>query len=495
MSTSGGRTCVLSIDQGTTGTTGILFDLRGFPVARAYRPIRQIYPRPGWVEHDPEDIWRSVVSVIQELLARRGSQIAAIGITNQRETTVLWDRRTGRPIHNAIVWQDRRTSEFCRRLKTRGKEALVSRISGLVLDPYFSGTKIAWLLRNVKGAAAAAGKGMLAFGTVDSWLIWKLTGGKVHATDPTNASRTLLLNISKIDWDPALLGLFEIPRSILPQVRGSSGDFGRTAAGNGLPAGIPIAGVAGDQQAALFGQGCVSPGQMKVTYGTGAFLLLQCGRRKIRSRHGLLTTLACGPRGEATFVLEGSIFIAGAVVQWLRDELGVISSSPESEKAARKVPDSLGVYVVPAFVGLGAPWWEPEARGLVTGLTRGANRCHLVRASLESIAYQTHDVVRAMERDTRRRIKSLRVDGGAAANDLLMQFQADVLSSRIIRPKLLETTAAGAAYLAGMSAGLWSSAELGKLRRTGRAFRPAMTSARRRELLSGWHRAVQKALN
>jgi len=484
---------VLSIDQGTTGTTGILFDRRGLPVARDYCPIRQIYPKPGWVEHDPGEIYRSAVRIIRELSARRRGLFAAIGITNQRETTVIWDRRTGHPLYNAIVWQDRRTADACRKLPP-GAEDYVRKTAGLVLDPYFSGTKIGWILRNVSGAASAARNGRLAFGTIDTWLIWKLTGGRVHATDPTNASRTLLLDIEKKDWDPGLLRLLNVPRNILPEIRPSSGDFGRTAGGGGIPSGVPIAGVAGDQQAALFGQGCVKPGQMKVTYGTGAFLLLQCGRRRIRSRHGLLTTLACGPRGEATYVLEGSIFMAGAVVQWLRDELKVLSSSAESERLARQVSDSLGVYLVPAFVGLGAPWWRPDARGIITGLTRGANRSHLVRAALESIAYQTHDVVKAMQKDTGRRIASLRVDGGAAQNNLLMQFQADMLGARIVRPRLVETTAAGAAYLAGMAAGVWSPVTLAGLRRVERTFVPCMSPARRRRLIEGWRLAVEKTL-
>ncbi len=484
---------ILAIDQGTTGTTGLLFDERGRIMARGYCPIRQFYPRPGWVEHDSEDIWRSCLKVIQQTLAGRRIKLAAIGITNQRETTIVWNRKTGKPIHRAIVWQDRRTAPECAALQRRGVLPEIKRRTGLVLDPYFSGTKLAWLLRHIPGASRAAHSGHLAFGTVDTWIIWKLTGGRTHVTDPTNASRTMLYNLRSQMWDSSLLKLFRVPRALLPEVRPSAGEFGRTVRQGTLPAGIPIAGVAGDQQAALFGQGAVNPGEMKVTYGTGAFLLLQTGSRLIQSRHGLLTTAASNSQGKAAYALEGSVFIAGAVIQWLRDELKLITSSAESERWARKVPDTQGVYLVPAFTGLGAPWWDPAARGTITGLTRGANRAHLIRAALESIAYQTADVVTAMGKDVGRRIRKLRVDGGACQNDFLMQFQADILNAILIRPRLIETTAAGAAYLAGLGIGLWTPAQLKRLRATHRIFRPRMPAGRRQELLAGWHHAISQS--
>jgi len=484
---------ILAIDQGTTGTHALLFDERGRVVGRGYRPFRQYYPKPGWVEHDPDEIWKSCLNVIRQALRGRKVALAAIGITNQRETTVLWDRRTGKPVHRAIVWQDRRTAPECARLRKEGNLAAVRRRTGLLLDPYFSGTKLAWLLREVPGAKAAARSGRLAFGTIDTWLIWKLTGGRSHVTDPTNASRTLMLNLATGRWDDAMLRLLEIPRAVLPEVRPSAGEFGRTVAHGPLPAGIPVAGVAGDQQAALFGQGCVRPGEMKVTYGTGGFLLLQTGSRLVRSRSGLLTTIACGPAGEASFALEGSVFIAGAVIQWLRDELKLLSSASESEAVARSVPDTAGVHIVPAFTGLGAPWWDASARGTITGLTRGAGRAHLVRAALEAIAFQVGDVVAAMRRDLERPIRSLRVDGGACQNDLLMQFQSDLVDAALVRPKLIETTAAGAAGLAGLGARLWSPSDLARLRATDRVFRPRMSPARRRSLIAGWHHAVAQA--
>jgi len=486
------RAAILAIDQGTTGTTALLLDHRGHVARRGYHPIRQSYPKPGWVEHDPEDIWRSVLAAAAQALTRHRGPVAAIGITNQRETTILWDRDSGRPVYPAIVWQDRRTAPECAALKRRGREPMVRRSTGLVLDPYFSGTKLAWLLRHIRGTRRAARTGRLAFGTVDSWLLWKLTGGRVHATDPTNASRTLLYNIRTRTWDPSLLRLFGIPAAVLPKVMPSSGHFGMTAAGGPIPNGIPITGVAGDQQAALFGQGAVRPGQMKVTYGTGAFLLLQTGTRLVHSRNRLLTTIACGPCGEPAFALEGSVFIAGAVIQWLRDELRLLATSAESETVARSVRDAAGVYVIPAFAGLGAPYWDPQARGGVIGLTRGAGRAHVVRAALESIAYQTGDVVAAMGRDLGHRITELRVDGGACANNFLMQFQADLLDARLTRPRLIETTAAGAGYLAGLGAGLWSPAQLDRLRTTDRVFVPRLTAARRRSLRSGWAAAVAR---
>jgi len=484
---------VLAIDQGTTGTHALLFDDRGRLCGRGYRTFRQYYPKPGWVEHDPEEIWKSCLDVIGQALGRKNTKIAAIGITNQRETTILWDRKTGKPIHRAIVWQDRRTAPDCDRLRRMGVLGEVRRRTGLLLDPYFSGTKLAWLLREVPAAKAAARSGRLAFGTIDTWLIWKLTGGRAHVTDPTNASRTLLLNLTSRDWDPAMLRLLGVPRSLLPEVRPSAGEFGRTVRSGPLPAGVPVTGVAGDQQAALFGQGCVNPGEMKVTYGTGGFLLLQTGSRIVRSKSGLLTTIACGPAGEAAYALEGSVFIAGAVIQWLRDELKLLKTAAESEPLARTVPDTAGVHLVPAFTGLGAPWWDAAARGTITGLTRGAGRAHLVRAALESIAFQVGDVVAAMRRDLGRPIRSLRVDGGACQNGLLMQFQSDLVNAALIRPKLIETTGAGAAGLAGIGAKLWSPSDLGRLRAVDRVFRPRMTAAARRERLAGWHAAVARA--
>jgi len=483
---------VLAIDQGTTSTRAVLVDSRGRFVASESAPIRQFYPRPGLVEHDPAEIWRSVLRCVHGVLGRRRPRITAIGITNQRETTVLWNRKTGKPLGRAIVWQDRRTAPDCARLRRAGAEKAVRERTGLVLDPYFSGTKLAWLLRNIPGAAAAARAGRLAFGNIDSWLIWNLTGGRVHATDYTNASRTMLLNLRACSWDPAQMKLLGVPRSLLPEVRASAGKFGVTARHGELPAGIPITGVAGDQQAALFGQGCIRPGEMKVTYGTGGFLLVQTGGKLVRSRHGLLTTFACGPRGEPSYALEGSVFIAGAVMQWLRDEMKLIASAAEGDRWSKSVPDTLGVYVIPAFTGLGAPWWDAEARGTITGLTRGAGRAHLIRAAEESIAYQTADVVEAMGRDMGRRIRELRVDGGACRSDFIMQFQSDILGARIVRPRTIETTAAGAAHLAGLGAGLWSPAQLERMRAVDRVFFPRMAAARRAALLLGWHAAVAK---
>ena len=484
---------ILALDQGTTSTRAVLFDSRGKYVTASSTPITQHYPKPGWVEHDPVEIWRSTLKCVESVLRKRRVRIAGIGITNQRETTILWDRKTGRPLHRAIVWQDRRTAPDCARLRRAGMEKAVRGRTGLVLDPYFSGTKLAWLLRNVPGARAKARAGRLAFGTVDSWLIWNLTGGKVHATDPSNASRTMLLNLRTKNWDPAQLKMLGIPAGILPKVLPSAGKFGVTVRLGSLPSGIPVSGVAGDQQSALFGQGCVKPGEMKVTYGTGGFLLVQTGKKLVRSRNGLLTTLACGERGEATYALEGSVFIAGAVMQWLRDGLKIIASSPESEKWARSVPDTGGVYIVPAFTGLGAPWWDADARGIITGLTRGTGKAQLIRASEEAIAYQTADVVSAMGKDIGRRIRELRVDGGACRDGFLMQFQADILDARIVRPNMVETTAAGAGYLAGLGAGLWSPAQLKGMRATDRIFTPKMKQAQRTALLGGWHRAVARA--
>ncbi|HEV8479350.1 MAG TPA: glycerol kinase GlpK [Candidatus Eisenbacteria bacterium] len=485
---------VLAIDQGTTGTTVLALDQTGRVRGRGYAELPQHYPRPGWVEHDGEEIWRSVGAAVRRS-GVPGRDIEAIGITNQRETTLLWDRRTSRPLARAIVWQCRRTTTLCEALKRGGWEPLVRKRTGLLLDPYFSGTKVAWLLRHVRGAARRAARGELAFGTVDTWLVWRLTAGRAHVTDHTNASRTLLFDIGKRRWDRDLLDLFDAPAALLPEVRASSGPFGETRGVPGLRDGIPILGIAGDQQAALYGQGCFAAGQAKNTYGTGCFLLLQTGDTRPTSKHGLLTTLACDARGGPTYALEGAVFIAGAVVQWLRDGMGIVGRAAESEKLARSVPDTLGTVLVPAFVGLGAPYWRPDARGAWLGLTRGVTRAHLVRAALESIAFQTRDVVDAMVADSGRRLSALRVDGGAAANDFLMQFQADVLGRPIQRPKMLETTALGAAALAARAAGLWPSGRApGATGAIDRVFRPRVSRRQREEMVAHWQAAVARLL-
>jgi len=491
---------VLAIDQGTTGSTALLIGRAGHVRGRGYAELPQRYPRPGWVEHDPEAIWRSVLRAIRLALrdarAKAGS-IAAIGITNQRETTVLWSRRTGRPIAHAIVWQDRRTAERCRALRRDGHAPGIRARTGLVIDPYFSATKIEWLMQHVKGARALQRKGQLAFGTIDSWLVWKLTGGALHVTDPTNASRTMLYHIGRQQWDGVLLDRFGVTLNMLPVVRPSSGDFGVTRKVPGLPDGIPIAGVAGDQQAAMFGQGCVAPGDSKNTYGTGCFFLLHTGAVRIESQSGLITTVACGPRGEAAYALEGSVFMAGAAIQWLRDGLKLLARAPQSEAMAKSVPDSGGVVMVPAFVGLGAPYWRPDVRGALLGLTRGTKREHIVRATLESLAFQSRDLVTAMKDDLgrraiRSRMKVLRVDGGASANDFLMQYQADLLGMRVERPKVIETTALGAALLAGLATGFWSShRDLDRARRIERVFRPKRSRRWRDAEYARWQQAVQ----
>ena len=486
---------VVAIDQGTTGTTVLVLDRRGRLAGRAYREFTQHFPKPGWVEHDAEEIWRVTLAVLRRAcrLARaRGRDIAAIGITNQRETTLLWDRRTGRPVHRAIVWQDRRTADHCQALRAAGAEELVRRKTGLVLDPYFSATKVGWLLGHVRGAGERAARGELCFGTIDAWLVWKLTGGAVHATDPTNASRTLLYDINERVWDPELCRLFGVPDSLLPEVRPSSGPFG-DATPDVLGAPVPIAGIAGDQQSALFGQGCTEAGMAKNTYGTGCFLLMHTGARPVTSTHGLLTTVACDARGGPAYALEGAVFMAGAAIQWLRDGLGLLGTAAESERHARSVDDSLGVHVVPAFVGLGAPYWDPEARGAVLGLTRGVTRSHLVRATLESLAFQIRDVADAMAADAGGPLRELRVDGGASANDFLMQFQADLLGVPVERPALIETTAIGAAQLAGLAVGFWRTPkELGAMRRKDRRFRPRMPALRREALYRDWQDAVRR---
>jgi glycerol kinase len=486
---------ILALDQGTTSSRAIVFGRTGSIKAKAQREVTQHYPRPGWVEHDANELWATQAGVAAEAVASAGirsSDLACLGITNQRETTVVWDRQTGEPICPAIVWQDRRTAEYCDQLKERGLAAMIQQKTGLVLDAYFSATKLKWMLDNVPGARQKARGGALAFGTVDSWLVWKLTAGALHITDASNASRTLLYNIHTQDWDSELLELFEIPDQVLPQVMNSSEIYGETAP-NLFAAKIPIAGIAGDQQAALFGQMCLRPGMVKHTYGTGGFMMLNTGDTPTVSRHHLLTTIAWQINGKVSYALEGSIFIAGAVVQWLRDGLGLIRTSGEIEALARTVPDNGGVYFVPAFAGLGAPHWDPFARGTVTGLTRGATGGHLARAALESIAYQTAEVLDAMKADSAIAIQELRVDGGATVNDMLMQFQADILGVPLTRPKIWETTALGAACLAGLAAGFWKQGELEARWQREKTFQPEMEAARVAELKCGWDKAVKCA--
>jgi len=484
-------TRILAIDQGTTGSTALVFDETGVVRGRGYAEFTQRYPKPGWVEHDPEEIWKVTRRVIARALRASGTRpagVAAIGITNQRETTVVWDRATGAPVHNAIVWQDRRTASICDQLRSDGMESAVHRKTGLVIDPYFSGTKLRWLFDHVPGLRKRSGS--LAFGTIDSWLIWKLTGGAAHVTDYTNASRTMLFDIHRRRWDPELLEAMSVPREILPQVVASSGVAALSDPAV-FGAEVPIAGIAGDQQAALFGQACFEPGLVKNTYGTGCFVLMFTGDKAVRSKKGLVTTIACAADGSPAYALEGSVFVAGAAIQWLRDGLGLLRSARKSEKMARRVDSTLGVYLVPAFVGLGAPYWDPQARGSILGLTRGVGREHVVRAALESLAYQTRDVVDTMAAESGRSLAGMRVDGGAAANDFLMQFQADILGVAVDRPKLVETTALGAALLAGRGVGMWKTrAELKAVRHRDRLFKPAMRAAQRAELYDGWRRAV-----
>src|SRR5205809_3249990 len=485
---------VLALDQGTTSSRAIIFDHAGCIKAVAQKEFRQIFPRPGWVEHDANEIWSSQAGVAAQVLAQAGltpAEIAAIGITNQRETTVVWDRKSGKPICNAIVWQDRRTAAMCDRLKARGLEKLIRKKTGLVLDAYFSGTKLQWILQHVPGARARANAGELAFGTVDSWLVWNLTGGKKHVTDASNASRTLLLNIKTGDWDDELLEIFEVPRSVLSEVRSSSEVYGQ--ASHFSPS-IPIAGIAGDQQAALFGQVCNRPGMVKNTYGTGCFMLMNTGSKPIPSKNNLLTTIAWRIGDRTEYALEGSIFIAGAVVQWLRDGLGIIKSSAEVEALAAQVSDNGGVYLVPAFAGLGAPHWDQYARGVIAGLTRGTKSGHIARAALEGIAYQVMDVLKAMEADAGIRLKELRVDGGACSNNLLMQFQSDLLAVPVVRPKVSETTALGAAYLAGLAVGFWKDqSEIAAQWQTDRRFVPVMKTPVRKKLVAGWAKALGRS--
>jgi glycerol kinase len=488
---------ILALDQGTTSSRAILFDHGGRILKVAQKEFRQIYPKAGWVEHDPQEIWESQRGVAGEAMKAAGfsaKDIAAIGITNQRETTVVWDRKTGQPIYNAIVWQDRRTAEFCDQLKSQGHEQLVQQKTGLVIDAYFSGSKVRWILDNVPGARDRAQKGELAFGTVDTWLLWQMTGGAVHATDPSNASRTMLFNIHTGQWDDELLKILKVPREVLPQVRSSSEVYGE-AAQSQLGMGVPIAGIAGDQQAALFGQTCFSRGLAKNTFGTGCFMLMNVGEEAVPSKHKLLTTVAWRTGNAKTqYALEGSVFIGGAVVQWLRDGLGIIKASADIEKLAATVPDSGGVYLVPAFAGLGAPHWDQYARGTITGLTRGTTSAHFARAALEGIAFQVADILELMQKDSGVRIAELRVDGGAAANNLLMQFQADVLGAPVVRPKVTETTALGAAYLAGLAVGYWKSTDDVKSNwQIERRFEPNMSDKDRNHRRSRWNEALGRA--
>ncbi|MCU7550155.1 glycerol kinase GlpK [Chitinophagaceae bacterium LB-8] len=481
---------ILALDQGTTSSRAIVFNQQGNIVALAQKEFAQIYPQPGWVEHDASEIWSTQAGVLTEAIFKAGitaKDIAAIGITNQRETTVIWDKETGRPLGNAIVWQDRRTADYCDQLKVTQGQFIQER-TGLIVDAYFSATKIKWILDHTKDARQMAAEGRLLFGTIDSWLVWNLTGGKVHITDVTNASRTLLFNIHTLTWDDELLQLFDIPKNILPEVRSSSEVYGETA-GRLLASKIPIAGIAGDQQAALFGQMCIDVGMVKNTYGTGCFMLMNIGERPILSKNNLVTTIAWKIGEKVNYALEGSIFIAGAVVQWLRDGLGIISSSSEIEDLARKVNDNGGVYLVPAFAGLGAPYWNGHARGTLVGMTRGTTSAHIARAALESIAYQTVDVLKAMESDSNVSIKELRVDGGATSNNLLMQLQADMLGTKVVRPRITETTAMGAAYLAGLAIGFWK--DIGEIKehwKLDQNFEPA--SGNNHALLKGWQRAI-----
>jgi glycerol kinase len=490
---------IMALDQGTTSCRAILFDRDSNIVGVAQKEFTQIYPKAGWVEHDAEEIWSTQYGVIAELFAKTGiigEEISAIGITNQRETTVVWDKTTGKPVHNAIVWQCRRTTSICNELKAKGLEQAIRTKTGLVADAYFSGTKVKWILDNVKGTREKAENNELLFGTMDTWLIWKLTGGKVHATDYSNASRTLVYNIRDLCWDKDLMLELGIPASMLPQVRSSSEVYGLTDPDAFFGHAIPIAGVAGDQQAALFGQACYEPGMAKNTYGTGCFMLMNTGNRLFNSKNGLLTTIAWGIDGKVEYALEGSIFITGAAIQWLRDGLKLLESAADSEYFASKVTDTDGVYLIPAFAGLGAPYWDMRARGAIVGITRGTTKEHIIRAALESIAYQTKDVLSAMEADSEITLRALRVDGGAVTNNLLMQFQADILGVPVERPKVIETTALGAAYLAGLAVGFWKNKkELAKRWQLDSKFHSSMEDTRRNKLYGGWKRAVTRSMD
>ena len=487
---------IVALDQGTTSSRSILFDEKGNQVASSSCEFRQIFPQPGWVEHDPGEIWESQLWALRECLKQSGidlRQIRALGITNQRETTVIWDRTTGEPIYNAIVWQSRQSERICEKIRQRGWSELFTQRTGLVVDPYFSATKIKWILDHVEGAREKAAQGQLAFGTIDSWLMHKLTGGEVHATDFSNASRTLLFNIHDLNWDEELLARLEIPVSLMPRVLPSSGVFGHTSS-HFTDVKIPIAGVAGDQQAALFGQACFRPGEIKNTYGTGCFALMNTGTSPVQSKHGLLTTIAWSVDGVVEYALEGSVFIAGAAIQWLRDQLGLVETAAETETLARSIPSTEGVFLIPAFTGLGAPYWDSGVRGMLIGLTRGSERAHLVRAALESIAYQTVDVVRCFEQDSGYRVLRLQVDGGASANNFLMQFQADLLGTPVRRPKVIETTALGAAFLAGLGVGFWENREqISRHWQEDRVFLPKMEENDRQRRQERWQSAIQLA--
>lgn len=485
---------VLALDQGTTSSRAILFDKIGNIVDVEQKEFTQFFPKSGWVEHDANEILRSQIDVAKTLINRHSvDDISAIGITNQRETTIVWDKNTGAPVHNAIVWQDKRTAPICNKLKAKGLEDYVRSNTGLVIDSYFSGTKVNWILDNVNGARAKAEAGDLIFGTVDSWLIWNLTKGQVHATDYSNASRTLLYNIDTLEWDEKMCHELNVPQNMLPEVLPSSGDFGK-ADKTYFGAELPISGVAGDQQAALFGQACFNKGMAKNTYGTGCFMLMNTGKEMVQSKNGLLTTIAWGLNGEVKYALEGSIFIAGAAIQWLRDGLHMVDEAPDSEYYASKVEDSDGVYVVPAFTGLGAPYWDMEARGAIFGLSRGTGKSHLIRATLESLAYQTRDVLSAMEQDSGISLSALRVDGGACANNLLMQFQSDILGVKVERPQVIETTALGAAYLAGLATGFYALDEIQNNWLMDKKFQSQMNESKKEELYKGWKEAVRKTM-
>jgi len=490
-------TYVLAIDQGTTGSRALLVNQAGKIRHQEYKPFTQYFPRPGWVEHDAQEILDSVMLVTRRVLRHSRispTKVAAIGITNQRETTIIWDRKTGKPLHRAIVWQDRRTADFCDLLKKKKLAASLRKKTGLLADPYFSGTKLRWLFKNVKGLRQKAKQGRVCFGTVDSWLLWNLTGGKVHATDATNASRTLLYNIQKQAWDVSLSKLMEVPQNCLPQVFESADRFGVTVKSSALPAGIPIHAMIGDQQSALYGQGCYTSGSMKNTYGTGAFLMMNLGKKWVLPSGGLLTTIACDRLGKPTYALEGAIFIAGAVIQWIREEMRLIKDSRETEAIARKLPDTAGCYVVPAFVGLGAPHWDAHARGAILGITRGTTREHIIKAALESMAYQTVDVAQSMRQAAGLRIKELKVDGGASQNRYLMKFQADLLGVNVCKASIVESTAWGAAKLAGVACGLWSGPEAIDRLQKYETFRATMKAPKRRVLLAGWQDAVSRVL-
>lgn len=489
---------ILALDQGTTSSRAIVFDHAGNAVSVAQKEFTQYFPKPGWVEHDPMEIWSSQIGVAQEAISAlrlSRDEIAAIGITNQRETTIVWDAATGEPVHNAIVWQDRRTAEYCDSLKEKGLTGMIREKTGLIIDAYFSGTKIRWILENVPGARERAEKGELRFGTVDSWLVWNLTGGKVHVTDVSNASRTMLFNINSLQWDQELLDLLNIPISMMPQVRSSSEVYGETS-GDVFAEGVPVAGMAGDQQAALFGQMCTEPGSVKNTYGTGCFMLMNTGTEPIMSKNNLLTTIAWKIGDTVNYALEGSIFVGGSVVQWLRDGLGIIKSSSEVEELARTVPDNGGVYFVPALTGMGAPWWDQYAKGGIHGITRGTTAGHIARAALEGIAFQTMDIVGAMEKDAGVRLSELKVDGGASRDNLLMQFQADILGADVIRPQVTETTAKGACYLAGLAVGFWDSvAEIKSQWLAERVFHPEAPEEKVNALKEGWSDAIRRTIN